>query len=214
MSKAESENGSDPGPQHINDHQHPLRRQAVDYQAAQQHTGRTGNHVQRQDEAEHTRRAGQLQRDPRQRDHVQVVAHERDALAEPEHLKRALAEQPPMGLGSSAARNYVIMTALTASLNSKAAIQSRVRAGRVLSWVPFLILSVRSVLALLAQELLAALLWLQGTSDPLKAAPWCIVYGTLIELGCLVILGYLTRGEGIMTPDTSLSNTSCNLSLK
>jgi hypothetical protein len=29
------------------------------------------------------------------------------------------------------------------------------------------------------------------------------VYGTLIELGCLVILGYLTRREGTGTPSTS-----------
>jgi hypothetical protein len=94
------------------------------------------------------------------------------------------------------------MTALTASLNAKAAIQSRVRSGRVLSWAPFLILSVRLLLALLAQGLVAALLWLQGVPNPWQAAaPWWTVSGTLIDLGCLVILRYLTCREEMRLGD-------------
>lgn len=58
------------------------------------------------------------------------------------------------------------------------------------------------MLAFLAQGLVAALLWLQGVSSPWQAAaPWWTVYGTLIDLGCLVILAHLTRREEMTLGD-------------
>ena len=56
----------------------------------------------------------------------------------------------------------------------------------------------RSVLALAAQALTAAILALRGASSPwLSAGAYLPVYGTLIDLGCLALLWRLTRREGI-----------------
>ncbi len=56
----------------------------------------------------------------------------------------------------------------------------------------------RSVCALGAQGLVAAILALRSLPSPwLDAAAWLPVYGTLIDAGCLALLWRLTRREGI-----------------
>jgi membrane protease YdiL (CAAX protease family) len=56
----------------------------------------------------------------------------------------------------------------------------------------------RLVLAVVLQALLAAWFAWQGNPDPWRAAaPWWIVYGSLIDIGCLGLLWWLTKREGI-----------------
>jgi membrane protease YdiL (CAAX protease family) len=56
----------------------------------------------------------------------------------------------------------------------------------------------RLIFAVLAQTLVAGLFMLKGHSTPWQAAaPWWPVYGTLIDVGCLVLLARLARKEGI-----------------
>jgi uncharacterized protein len=82
--------------------------------------------------------------------------------------------------------------------NSLPALEERAAAGR-LGWSgPVLMLFARLVLALLAQALVAGLFALQGHPSPWEAsAPWFTVYGTLIDVGCLVALWRLSRREGL-----------------
>jgi hypothetical protein len=82
--------------------------------------------------------------------------------------------------------------------NSRAAIEARRRAG-VLSWPgPVLMLTARSGLAVIAQGIAAALLWALGSLSPWRAAePWLPVYGTLIDLACIVGLCWFARREGL-----------------
>ncbi len=82
--------------------------------------------------------------------------------------------------------------------NSLPALRERAAAGR-LGWSgPVLMLFARLVLALLAQALVAGLFALQGHPSPWEAsAPWFTVYGTLIDVGCLVALWRLSRREGL-----------------
>lgn len=82
--------------------------------------------------------------------------------------------------------------------NSKAELQERLQAGRITWTWPVIMVFARLVLAVLAQALVAGLFMLQGHPTPWQAAaPWWIVYGTLIDIGCLVLLAWLTRREGI-----------------
>jgi hypothetical protein len=63
---------------------------------------------------------------------------------------------------------------------------------------PALMLFARSVFAVGAQAVVAAVFALRSSPTPwLDAAPWLPVYGTLIDVGCLVLLWRLTRREGI-----------------
>ena len=63
---------------------------------------------------------------------------------------------------------------------------------------PALMLFARSVCAVAAQALVAAVFVLRSSPTPwLDAAPWLPVYGTLIDAGCLALLWRLTRREGI-----------------
>jgi membrane protease YdiL (CAAX protease family) len=55
----------------------------------------------------------------------------------------------------------------------------------------------RTVFALLAQAAVALLFLVRGTRHPWSASvPWWSVYGTLVDIGCLVLLGRFTRREG------------------
>jgi Type II CAAX prenyl endopeptidase Rce1-like len=63
---------------------------------------------------------------------------------------------------------------------------------------PVLMLFARSICAVAAQALVAAIFALRSSATPwLDAAPWLPVYGTLIDGGCLALLWQLTRREGI-----------------
>ena len=86
--------------------------------------------------------------------------------------------------------------------NSKAKLQERIQAGRITWRWPVIVVFARLIFAVLAQALVAGLFMLQGHPTPWQAAaPWWIVYGTLIDIGCLVLLARLTRREGIRLID-------------
>jgi membrane protease YdiL (CAAX protease family) len=87
---------------------------------------------------------------------------------------------------------------ITALPNSKAKLHERSQAGRITWAWPVIIVFARLIFAVLAQALVAGLYMLKGHPTPWQAAaPWWIVYGTLIDLGCLVLLAWLARKEGI-----------------
>ena len=92
-----------------------------------------------------------------------------------------------------------MMNASTTELpNSKAKIQECLQAGHITWRWPVIIVFARLIFAILAQALVAGLFMIQGHPTPWQAAaPWWIVYGTLIDIGCLVLLARLTRREGI-----------------
>jgi uncharacterized protein len=85
---------------------------------------------------------------------------------------------------------------------SKAKIQERLQEGTLnLRW-PVIIVFARLIFAVIAQALVAGLYMLLGNPTPWQAAaPWWIVYGTLIDVGCLVLLARLARREGIRLAD-------------
>ncbi len=86
--------------------------------------------------------------------------------------------------------------------NARAALERR-RAAGALTWVWLvLMLPARSVFAVVAHGLVAALFALQGSVAPWReAAAWFPVYATLIDAGCLALLWVLTRREGIRLID-------------
>ncbi len=93
------------------------------------------------------------------------------------------------------------MTAL-ATANLTDAIRARLAAGRVPRFGPFLMLFARPALALLAQGIV--LLIFKGIDVPnadLTIRNWWSVYGTLVDFGCLGLLVWLTRREGIRLLD-------------
>ena len=86
--------------------------------------------------------------------------------------------------------------------NAKAKLVERFQAGRITWQWPVIFVFLRLILAIFAQALVAGLFMLQGHPTPWQAAaPWWIVYGTLIDIGCLVLLARLTRREGIRLID-------------
>lgn len=87
-------------------------------------------------------------------------------------------------------------------INSKNAISERFSAGLVGWRWPVAILFVRLILAVISQALLAYWFASQGHPTPWQAAaPWWIVYGTVIDIGCLGLLWSLTKREGIRLRD-------------
>ncbi len=73
------------------------------------------------------------------------------------------------------------------------------------SWLllaPLLMLGARPILAALMQLLTAGLLMLQGVASPwVEAGRWLTVYGTGVDLGCILILALLLRREGLRVRD-------------
>jgi hypothetical protein len=88
--------------------------------------------------------------------------------------------------------------ATTIPLNALPQIRTRMASGRI-SWIgPLLLVSARSVLLVALQALTALVLLAAHRPSPWRAAgDWWNVYGTLVDLGCLVGLRYFTRREGI-----------------
>lgn len=72
-----------------------------------------------------------------------------------------------------------------------------------LSWFPIIaFLPARFFFAFLAEAITAGILWVQGVPNPRQAsAGWWTVYGTLTDIGCLSVLVWLTRREGIRIVD-------------
>jgi membrane protease YdiL (CAAX protease family) len=82
--------------------------------------------------------------------------------------------------------------------NGKQIIQERLHAGKFTWRWPLIIVFARLVLAFVAQALVAGVYMLAGDPTPwVSAQPWWVVAGTLIDLGCLVLLWRLVRQEGI-----------------
>ena len=86
--------------------------------------------------------------------------------------------------------------------NSREAIQSRLAGGRVSPFAPVLMLIARPVLALLFQGI-TVLFFIQANlpAPAVTARHWWTVYGTLIDLGCLALLAWLVRREGLRLLD-------------
>lgn len=85
-------------------------------------------------------------------------------------------------------------------LNSRPVLQDR-RA--LLSWQGLIImLFARSACAVAAQGLAAGILMTQGSGSPWQDAErWFPVYATMIDAGCLLVLWWLLRREGLALPD-------------
>lgn len=82
--------------------------------------------------------------------------------------------------------------------NSRNKLQAHIQAKRITWFWPVAVVFARLGLAILAQALVAGLYMFQGHPTPWQAAaPWWIVYGTLIDLGCFVFLARLMRREGV-----------------
>src|SRR5688572_9082136 len=82
--------------------------------------------------------------------------------------------------------------------NDDEALRRRMDAGALTWRGPALMLFARSICAVAAQALVAAIFALRASPTPWHdAEPWLPVYGTLIDAGCLALLWRLTRREGI-----------------
>ena len=82
--------------------------------------------------------------------------------------------------------------------NDDEALVRQLKAGALTWRGPALMLFARSVCAVAAQALVAAIFALRSSPTPWHdSEPWLPVYGTLIDAGCLALLWRLTRREGI-----------------
>lgn len=93
------------------------------------------------------------------------------------------------------------MTALV-PVNFHEAIQSRLAEGRIPRFGPMLMLFARPSLLLLAQGItLLLFMQLNIPNAAVVVRNWWTVYGTLVDLGCLGLLIWLTKREGIQLRD-------------
>lgn len=91
---------------------------------------------------------------------------------------------------------------ISPAINSPEAIQSRLSQGRIPRFGPMLLLFARSAFILLAQGITFLLfLLLKIPNAEVVIRNWWPVYGTLVDLGCLGLLFWLTRWEGIRLTD-------------
>ncbi len=89
-----------------------------------------------------------------------------------------------------------------ANPNGLTAIQARVADGRIPWKGPLIVIALRPALFLAVQAALALVLLALHRPAPFHAAgAWWNVYGTVVDLGCLVGLRYFTRCEGIRLRD-------------
>jgi hypothetical protein len=87
-------------------------------------------------------------------------------------------------------------------VNSRVAIQTRLAQSRIPRWGPVLMVLARPALAFLAQGVTLVLFNQLGVPDANVAVRhWWSVYGTLVDIGCLSLLLWLTRREGIRLMD-------------
>jgi hypothetical protein len=86
--------------------------------------------------------------------------------------------------------------------NARAALERRHEAGLLKGTGPAAMLFARSILAVIAQGIAAAILSLRGSATPWRdAAAWFPVYALLIDAGCLLLLSLLMRREGARLVD-------------
>lgn len=91
---------------------------------------------------------------------------------------------------------------ILANVNTQEAIQARLSEGRIPRFGPMLMLVARSAFILLAQGLtLLIFLQLGVANASVVIRNWWPVYGTLVDIGCLALLFWLTKREGIQLFD-------------
>jgi membrane protease YdiL (CAAX protease family) len=84
------------------------------------------------------------------------------------------------------------------SLNSYPSVRSRMESAKIFRIAPFLTVFARPIFALLAQGFFVFLFTALGVFSPaVQVRNWWTVYGTLVDLGCLGLLAWLVRREGI-----------------
>jgi hypothetical protein len=89
-----------------------------------------------------------------------------------------------------------------ALINSAEGIQARLAGGRIPRYGPMLMLFARPALLLIAQGITYLLLrQLSVPNASVAIRNWWSVYGTLVDFGCLGLLIWLTRREGIRLLD-------------
>jgi membrane protease YdiL (CAAX protease family) len=87
-------------------------------------------------------------------------------------------------------------------INSQEAVQYRLEQGLIPPYAPLLVIASRSVFILLAQGLVYLLfLQLKVPNASVTIRNWWPVYGTLVDFGCLGLLYYFTKREGIRLLD-------------
>lgn len=88
------------------------------------------------------------------------------------------------------------------AVNSQEAVQSRLEQGRIPRIAPLLMIASRSILILLVQGLVYLLFLQMNVPNALVTIRnWWPVYGTLVDFGCLGLLYYFTKREGIRLLD-------------
>jgi len=91
---------------------------------------------------------------------------------------------------------------LAIDANSRWSLLERARAGRITWLGPLLVVTARSILLILAQVFTALLVWTRSRTWSFEVAgKWWTVYGTLVDLGCLVLMKIFIRGEGLRLRD-------------
>jgi membrane protease YdiL (CAAX protease family) len=91
---------------------------------------------------------------------------------------------------------------MSASTNFPEAIQARLAEGRIPRFGPLLMLVARPALILLARGFVLLVFRHSGVQDAAVAVRnWWSVFGTLVDFGCLGLLIWLTRREGIRLRD-------------
>jgi hypothetical protein len=97
---------------------------------------------------------------------------------------------------------YVVEIRSSIQPNSAVALAARIKAGHI-SWAgPLLLVFARSILLIASQALVAVILYALHRDSPWREAGyWWTVYGTLVDIGCLVGLRYFTGREGIRLRD-------------
>jgi membrane protease YdiL (CAAX protease family) len=96
----------------------------------------------------------------------------------------------------------ILRTSILELPNSKSKLQERFQLGKI-SWPwPGVVVFARLIFAFAAQATLAGLYSLLDHPTPWQAAaPWWVVYGTMVDVGCFAFLWRLTRKEGVRLRD-------------
>jgi len=88
------------------------------------------------------------------------------------------------------------------SENSRSEIEQRVAQGRVTWTGPMTLVVARAFLLVIAQAMVAVVYALCHHPSPWQAAaPWWSIYGTFVDIGCLLLMARFTRAEGIRIRD-------------
>ena len=101
-------------------------------------------------------------------------------------------------ISTSSARSTPEPAAWTSVPNSEEALRQRLAAGTLTWRGPALMLFARSLFGVGAQAVVAGVFVLGSSATAWQdAEPWLPVYATLIDIGCLALMWWLTRREGI-----------------